>query len=142
MQLPQRSRKVKITLRLDVHLSTERRAQLELSLAARQLRGLFTPGLAAHAACHGAGDIVGEDAAAGVCVSAAAGLRLLVVWLVAVAEVELVQDLVEVGDWPLAVNVFPWSGFFCCGCLGRRGFGGGIGGVVAEGAWEDGLRCS
>lgn len=117
MQMPKRSRKVDTTLRLDVHLSAQRRAQLELRLAVCQLGGLFAPG---HATCHGTGEIVGKDAAVGVVrVFAAAGLGLLIAYLAAVAKVEFVQDLVEVGHRPLAV--------FCvfCGCLGRPLFWGG-----------------
>lgn len=103
MQPPKRSRKVDTTLRLDVHLSTQRRAQLELCLAVCQRRGLFAPGLAAHAACHGAGEIVGKDAAVSFKGSASAGLELLKACLVPAAKVEFVQDVVEVGHRPLAV---------------------------------------
>lgn len=93
LQIPNSSSKVHAPFRLNVNLSTQRRAKLQLRLAVRQLRSLFAPGLLAHAACYGAGDGVGvgEDAPAVVDVCDDGGFGLG-----AFAEVEVVEDFVEV----------------------------------------------
>lgn len=72
LQIPKSSGEVNTALGLNENLSTQRRAELQLRLAVRQLRGLLlSPGLRADATGHAAGDRIGEDAAGKV---AAAGL--------------------------------------------------------------------
>lgn len=71
LQIPNSSGKINTALGLNVNMSTQRRAEFQLRLAVRQLRGLLlSPGLRTDAAGQGTGDGIGEDAAGGV---AAAG---------------------------------------------------------------------
>lgn len=116
LQVPNSSSKINTPLRLNVNLSSQRRAQLQLRLAVCQLCGLFAPGLLAYAVCDSAGDGAGvrENAPAVVDVCDDLGFCLG-----AFAEVEVVEDFVEVGD--SAFGPFGIGGglFRClwCGCF-------------------------
>lgn len=128
LQVPNSSSKVYAPLGFNVNLSAQRRAQFQLRLAVGQLRGLFAPGLLAHAVCHGTGDGVGEDAPAVV-----DGCDDWCFWLAAFAEVEVVEDFLKVRDWAFGVFGFGSGLLRClrCGCFWSGGLGGGLRGCFS-----------